>query len=696
MKESKQEGKANAGAQTSLTAKIEAFIVSVFSILSLPFRAISSFIASWETPKYFFWWCAGAHRETLEQCPADQHKYVGMGFTVFITGVLATLAGGFAMNSLSDSKFLVLCFALIWGFMIFNLDRFIVSSMSRKNRWSVIPRFFLAAVIAVTISKPLEIEIFRNQVNFEAKRYAEENRSSMVEKLKESMRTEELREELYNIRRRKDSISMRLENAPDDISSMKNAKNLYTNCDENTTKQIKDLDASRTKLLDQVEKTRVDPNYTEYIWNQSQRKEIRKLTTSGRQRVASLSAQVNKLNQEKDKLLTRCDDFKIRMQDIDANIRLEKGQDILNQTDAEKSKVREIEVADSSFYAQLELYDMQIKNSGFGLAAEVRALHSLGQEDSSMRFLGYFLMLLFFVVETAPILAKLLMPASAYDAALEDIEAAILHKIEREKSARNIERKEWETMEQIKSAYSDTERDDVILDLKKRLEQSKLEKQEALDLLRESQESKLGEIRREKEHNFDLQEELYREKVELAKTEYQAKLDQLKAETQSAREGFMQRELHNLEQLQEQHESFLQTERKKRESVLAEIKQEHSYQLELLRQEQDSIKARNSKVFESEEAIQAINSQLRKLEESFEQEMRILEYQAQERRKKFALDIEKMEQDIYHAREKEVINATTSQMGDAQEEIAKTIIEKWRKNELQRVKTENPENNVFG
>lgn len=60
-------------------------------------------------------------------------------------------------------------FALLWGSIIFNLDRFLVSSIKKEGPFSkqlslAIPRFLLAAVLALVIAKPLELRIFESEI----------------------------------------------------------------------------------------------------------------------------------------------------------------------------------------------------------------------------------------------------------------------------------------------------------------------------------------------------------------------------------------------------------------------------------------------------------------------------------------------------------------------------------------------------
>ncbi len=120
--------------------------------------------------KNFFWFCSGANQNLLKRCPTESSKYVGIGATVFFTGVLAAISAGYALYTVFESFLGSFFFGLVWGGMIFNLDRFIVCSMKKRGDfWQefkiAIPRLFLAILLALVISKPLELKIFEKEIN---------------------------------------------------------------------------------------------------------------------------------------------------------------------------------------------------------------------------------------------------------------------------------------------------------------------------------------------------------------------------------------------------------------------------------------------------------------------------------------------------------------------------------------------------
>jgi hypothetical protein len=119
----------------------------------------------------FLWWCAGAHEKLLKQFPSEHAKYSGLGGVLLATFVLAMLSAGYAVHSVFNNWFWTIGFALIWGLIIFNFDRFLVSTMrkygisKRKQFWMALPRLALAILIGLTIARPLELKIFEKEIN---------------------------------------------------------------------------------------------------------------------------------------------------------------------------------------------------------------------------------------------------------------------------------------------------------------------------------------------------------------------------------------------------------------------------------------------------------------------------------------------------------------------------------------------------
>lgn len=119
----------------------------------------------------FLWWCAGAHQKLLKQFPSEHSKYSGLGAVLLATFVLATLSAGYAIHTVFGNWFWTIGFAIIWGLIIFNFDRFLVSTMRkygvsrRKQIMMALPRLVLALLIGVVIARPLEMKVFEKEIN---------------------------------------------------------------------------------------------------------------------------------------------------------------------------------------------------------------------------------------------------------------------------------------------------------------------------------------------------------------------------------------------------------------------------------------------------------------------------------------------------------------------------------------------------
>jgi hypothetical protein len=135
---------------------------------------------------HFLWKCAGADSQILKYAPFSDHiKAAGIGGVVLATTVMATVAMGFAMHTIFGENTpkgvhmgnwaITIPAALVWGIIIFNLDRFIVSTVkgdgteaiTRGELLAMLPRLIMAIIIGLTISAPLETYIFQKEITRE-------------------------------------------------------------------------------------------------------------------------------------------------------------------------------------------------------------------------------------------------------------------------------------------------------------------------------------------------------------------------------------------------------------------------------------------------------------------------------------------------------------------------------------------------
>jgi len=167
----------------------------------------------------FFWWCAGANLEILEKCPTEQSKYFGIGGTIFFTAVMASFAGGYAIFAAFQNQPLAIFFGIFWGSMIFNLDRYIVSSIGRgdgttritKSEWiNSSPRLLMAILLGFVIATPLELKVFEKEIEVEIQKIINEQRDKLGDGQNDRLREiQRIKDRMAELRSEFDTLSGR-------------------------------------------------------------------------------------------------------------------------------------------------------------------------------------------------------------------------------------------------------------------------------------------------------------------------------------------------------------------------------------------------------------------------------------------------------------------------------------------------------
>lgn len=186
----------------------------------------------------FLWQCAGGDRYILERATySDQIKYMCLGGIVFATGAMAGLSGGYAFYTIFEPRgsaienpidiqtiILAMFFGVIWGLMIFNIDRFIVTSTGKGDGTEAItiselksafPRIIMGVIIAMTISKPVEIRMFKTEIDIVLREKQIEQQSQYQAKVDKtySEREKILEKEFGTISKDRDDLNNRIKNA---------------------------------------------------------------------------------------------------------------------------------------------------------------------------------------------------------------------------------------------------------------------------------------------------------------------------------------------------------------------------------------------------------------------------------------------------------------------------------------------------
>lgn len=296
--------------------------------------------------------CSGADKEILKGCPTERTKFVGIGATIFLTAILACVSGSYFLTFVYSNKitgeielswYYLLGFGLLWGLLIFNLDRSIIVSIKKTGKWKeelnqAWLRIVLAVFIGIVIATPLELKLFEDEINAKV----EEN---LKTQLKDS---------------RKENVSIYetdLKTADQDIKKLE--------------AETKDKEARRN-LLYEAFKTEAEgtggtlklgkgPVYEE------KKKEFDKIDTLYNQSLANL----NTKRSERDSII---------------------------------SKINAIGLSDEKVINRIN-----------GPEAKIKALYQLSG-------VHWFITFLFILLETLPVLSKLMSKRGPYDEILERIE----------------------------------------------------------------------------------------------------------------------------------------------------------------------------------------------------------------------------------------------------------------------------------
>ncbi len=115
----------------------------------------------------------GADNDVLDEVPEEVPRFVQMFLVLAGTALVSALSMMFALlTGVRVSILLAIPLAIVWGLIIFNLDRFLTSTMrSTKNVFRLLglamPRVIMAALIGVVVAEPLVLQIFQNDINRE-------------------------------------------------------------------------------------------------------------------------------------------------------------------------------------------------------------------------------------------------------------------------------------------------------------------------------------------------------------------------------------------------------------------------------------------------------------------------------------------------------------------------------------------------
>ena len=428
--------------------------------------------------------CGGANIKTLKKCPSETSKFVTVGITIIFTGIFAAFSGGYAFykvfnkevsiyeakvrNASDTTKISTVQFSelnattidgeiierrkvgikhtfvkgsilmgLLWGFMIFNLDRFIVMSIKKRdNKWkefiTAIPRIILAIIISIVVAKPLEVRLFQDRIaaqisdNELLKR--EQNRTrineitnkSVIDSLKENSqsRVSKLKAELRN--------ECPTRECKDAFNAQKKALETYYQVKGKLQPIINDADKN-------IQFIKNSSKYKEITYVEGERKE--NLSEEGKRKLANyrsvFNTNIGKRQLEWSKYQSKLKTYntlnkryieskkeelkEAESTDEDLSNQQKIATDLKLELEEKSDEAAEIAYT-NNFITQLEALGDLTKWKFDKLDENGNILE---EANNTMWYMNLAVIILFLTIETAPIFVKLISGKGQYDVALE-------------------------------------------------------------------------------------------------------------------------------------------------------------------------------------------------------------------------------------------------------------------------------------
>ncbi len=386
----------------------------------------------------FLWWCAGVNIPVLEECPTDHAKYFGVGGTILFTALMASFAGGYAFLTAFKSPILSFFFGGFWGLLIFNLDRYIVSTIGKGDgtqkitldEWKIAaPRLLMAILIGFVISTPLELKIFETEIQ------------TIVERLKiekaEDLKSRDVsfNKHFEELKKRRTTLESRIQELTN------NKKQLTENAGAYYDERKKELQLDYKQKLSELNtiQKRVNSLHSQYMAAVNDSLSTKEIKRRKYLRDKEIKIR-NKLRKDKDKIsaeITLLSENKGRAIE-------EEGQKIDKQIallmDEKESLLKEIQQMTNTQNAKIKNYDNKVENYN-GFAAHLEALGILTKEKSAIFWAKWLITFLFIFIEVAPVLFKLMAEAGPYDDIMDRIkhESALREKEKVEKLSSAVE-----------------------------------------------------------------------------------------------------------------------------------------------------------------------------------------------------------------------------------------------------------------
>lgn len=422
-------------------------------------KDISNTRYKYSSIQYFFWLISGAEISVLKDCPTDYNRQAGIGFTIFMTTVLAFCSGSYAGYYFGESYVTAIIFGIIWASLIFSIDRSMVITLKKdptkvnQNYWpAFLSRAVLAILIAFIISIPLELLIFKENIDLHMDKYKLDQVYDIQQAAKRNEALDEKQRILSNdsyvlgkveselskgepqgdpkFDRLKLNIKIKQQEYDALLKKLNDARievnRAYNNVPDNYENNSKDISTRQWNIyINKIQlRNEAQANLNRFdkqgldVLKRKREQYIDNWIDSLRQKQRSLNANISNTSTAINQGLAKADTVKIK---FEGKIQEKKGFVlrfmVLEDLAVRFKKVRkQIEIDDSDSMIKIT----EDKLSSTKNTSKMKWVEELeySPEGSTILMLLWLIRILFFTIEILPTIAKIATPLGAYDLAI--------------------------------------------------------------------------------------------------------------------------------------------------------------------------------------------------------------------------------------------------------------------------------------
>lgn len=348
----------------------------------------------------------GADGPILDRVPSEQPRFVQMFFVLAGTALVSALSMLFALTTgVQVLVWIAVPLAIVWALLIFNLDRFLTSTMrSTRNAWRLIglaiPRVLMAAIIGFVVAEPIVLQAFHNDISREV------TATNLVQAQSDQK-----------------AVATGPEKKALDAASARLA-DLQNQASTGIVKGTSSDSASQKAAQDTVTKITAQMSDQQKVIDQARALYQCELTGQGAGTVpgctgvqgdgassAAAKSQLDQAQQTYDALAAQLRQANTDLQSADSS---SKTATSATETQNRQQAKDQIPTAEQAYKTALDAYNVRAASvagtnaNAVGLLSQISALDRLSAKEPVLGFAHWLIAALFFMIELLPVIVKVL------------------------------------------------------------------------------------------------------------------------------------------------------------------------------------------------------------------------------------------------------------------------------------------------